>query len=137
MEEMKGEYETMEKELTEEKAMRATLEKEYRQALNERNKLKEQQSGDATAIPQLESQFFSLMETKQDLADKYQELQERLEDEEEINIDIIAKKKKLKVFTEEQLSLRDALKGKFARNEEDREKMIIQLREHEDKEGLN
>ena len=48
MEEMKEEYEGMSKELTEEKAKRDALEKEYRQALNARNKLKEQQSGDAT-----------------------------------------------------------------------------------------
>ena len=133
MEEMKENYEGMSKELSEEKSKREALEKEYKQALNARNKLKEQQSGDATAIPQLESQYFSLLETKQELADKYQELQERLEDEEEINIDIIAKKKKLKVFTEEQSSLRDALKLKFVRNEEDRGKMAIQLRDQEEK----
>ena len=74
-----------------------------------------------------------LIKAKVDAEIKIKEFQERLEDEEEINIDIIAKKKKLKVFTEEQLSLRDALKLKFARNEEDRGKMAIQLRDQEEK----
>ena len=54
-----------------------------------------------------------MLKTKAELEEKVQELQERLEDEEEVNVDFRNKKDKLVVFTKEQACQLEGLKIKL------------------------
>ena len=128
MEVMKDEYEKMTKELADEKAQREKLEKEHRELLMARNKLNEQQFGDSTSVVDLELQYAMLQETKSKLEDKVKELQERLEVEEEINVDYRNRKNKLLDATKEYKTLRDALKNKVGKVEEENQALASDLR---------
>ena len=133
MEKMVTEYDDLVKELAEEKATRERLEKEHRELMMARNKIKEQASGDGVSVVDLELQFTSLQETKAMLEDKVRELQERLEDEEEINVDFRNKKDKLIVFSKEQKAHRDGLKVKLGKVEEEKNAVGSQARTDEDR----
>ena len=107
-------------------------EKEFKDVVNARNKLKEQQSGDSMSVVDLEAQYHALMETKAILQEKAQEMKERLEDEEEINVDYRNKKDKLINFTKEQHCLRDALKNKLIKVQEEKDGVFLNARDLEE-----
>ena len=121
----------MAKELADQRAGREKLEKEYRDMIRARNKLNEDSVNQMSLID-LEAQFESLKHTKALLADKVQELQERLENEEEINGDYLGKKEKLQKFAAEQRNHRNALRAKLSKMEEDRDFGDNQARTFED-----
>ena len=129
---MKDNMENLKKELEDEKATRMKYEKEFKDVVNARNKLKEQQSGDSMSVVDLEAQYHALMETKAILQEKAQEMKERLEDEEEINVDYRNKKDKLINFTKEQYCLRDALKNKLVKVQEEKDGVFLNARDLEE-----
>merc|ERR1711990_705646 len=90
MEELLAEYEEMVKELATETAMRKKLEAEAQALVQMKNRLQNDFAGENDAIQDAEDRLDSLQKSKLDLDGKIKELQERLEDEEEINLDLNA-----------------------------------------------
>ena len=133
MERMKNEYEGMAKELLTVRTEREAIEKKFRDMVASVKKAGEKQSGDSSTIVELESHLASLLETKIILEEKTRELQERLEDDEELNVDVMNKKELLIKFTKEQRTLSTALNLKLKKLEEERDAGLNQCRDLDDK----
>ena len=133
MKRMAEDLEGMKKELATQKATREEYEKEHRDMVKARNKVKDQQSGGSGMVVSLEAHYAELLETRAVLESKVKEYQERLEDEEEINIDFSNKKEKLTHFTAEQKAQREALKVKISKVQDERELTMSNSRDVADK----
>merc|ERR1712123_130863 len=95
MEELLTEYEAMVRELEVETKQRKMLENEHIQLVQMKNRLQNDFAGENDTITDSEDRLESLQKSKIDLDGKIKEMQERLEDEEEINLDLSVKKRKL------------------------------------------
>merc|ERR1711990_209042 len=95
MDELMAEYNEMKKQLEIEIKKRKELEESYVDAIQGKNNLNQRLNGETDALADAEDRAESLTKTKIQLDAKIKELQERLEDEEEINMDLVNKKSKL------------------------------------------
>ena len=101
MDELVVEYETMKKELDIESKQRKKLEAEHIKLIQGKNRLLQNFAGESDAATDAEDRYEALMRTKIDLDGKSKELAERMEDEEEINMDLVSKKRKLEIECKE------------------------------------